>query len=243
MRSLRTPDAVWLWGSVNVSRPLTDYCYDEGDAFTLKCTAGYSKNDGRKHTEQHYMWWMFVDSDGDLQEVAGIPKGYRPWSRRTPTSAVDTLRLTKYHDNGQLRCYHGSYNNTYQKQIVDGSLAVRFRMRRDGVCPDAEYMSLSGAIDYSYEPATSGALTYNYNDDEWLNMTCSLSYPRKMSFYYECRYMWWEFKGSIYRDTKRKQVVKVLHIPRFGFYHLRNRKGDELVVGFSILIVRLGNDV
>ncbi|GBP86275.1 hypothetical protein EVAR_56830_1 [Eumeta japonica] len=125
MRSLRTPDGMWLWGSVNTSRPLTDFCYDEGDAFTLECTAGYSKNDGRKHTGPHYMWWMFV----------GIPKGYRPWSRRTPTSAVDTLRLTKYHDNVQLNCYHGSYNMTTHKQTGDGSIAVRFRMRRDGVCP------------------------------------------------------------------------------------------------------------
>ncbi|GBP86278.1 hypothetical protein EVAR_56833_1 [Eumeta japonica] len=57
---LTTPDGMWLWGSVNTSRPLTDFCYDEGDAFALKCTAGYSKNDGRKHTVTHYIWWLIV---------------------------------------------------------------------------------------------------------------------------------------------------------------------------------------
>ncbi|GBP86277.1 hypothetical protein EVAR_56832_1 [Eumeta japonica] len=71
-------------------------------------------------------------------------------------------------------------------------------------------MSLSGAIDYSYEPATSGALTYNYNDDEWLNMTCSLSYPHKMSFYYEFRYMWWEFMTCGTTQNKIKITLETL---------------------------------
>ncbi|GBP61482.1 hypothetical protein EVAR_34718_1 [Eumeta japonica] len=116
-----------LSGSVNTQTPLTEFCYDEGDTFTANCYFDYGlSNEG-------ITWHLHDVNDNEVYNAEEIPRGYQPSSWWLPSSPI-RLNLDKRHDNWLLKCQRSFILKNIRPIALNGSIAVRFRMRRDDAC-------------------------------------------------------------------------------------------------------------
>ncbi|GBP85830.1 hypothetical protein EVAR_61864_1 [Eumeta japonica] len=121
-------DRIWLLGSVSTSRHLTEFCYDEGEVFTVTCHLKNARHDKK-------IWWNLYDENNhDMGDESESLMEYQRSSGEHVSWIRARLSLAKRHDNWLLKCHRAVVNDDGHSTTVDGSIAVRFRLRRDDAC-------------------------------------------------------------------------------------------------------------
>ncbi|GBP58724.1 hypothetical protein EVAR_35503_1 [Eumeta japonica] len=117
-------NAIWLSGSLNTVSYLTQFCYDEGDVFSVTCNLHVDHDLGGNRI---YL--------GPIREEVGIIKELRSSSRKPSSRSQVILNLAKKHDGWKLECYSQNAGDEGFPTAVNRSIVVQFQMRPDDTCP------------------------------------------------------------------------------------------------------------
>ncbi|GBP85828.1 hypothetical protein EVAR_61862_1 [Eumeta japonica] len=163
--SLAVPGNAYLTGSINTTRPHTNYWYHIGDEIRLECHLRYSEVD---RDADRQLYWMHSDKmDGHGYHH----KFYSPKNQQTSTLSSTTVYATLqwYYNSSLLKCLYvvEKQNATPKKMTL---MTVRLHLNTSSN-PEAEYTQISGTIN-----TTALYYAHRYSVGDSLQILC---YPQR----------------------------------------------------------------